>query len=165
MREIVLGGGPRSKMPIMYARIDSEDFALVSQYKWSARFNACTKSWYAYTTIRTPERSFCIYMHRMILGLPFGDKRQGDHIATGDTLNNQRSNLRIATQNQNKMNKRMYANNSLGVKGVTRDKGLFKAQLQKDGKRVYLGRRKTIEEAKALYDAAAIRHFGEYAHV
>ena len=50
-------------------------------------------------------------LHRMILGLPRGDKRQGDH-KNGNKLDNRRTNLRIVTYAQNRQNeqpRRTYA--------------------------------------------------------
>src|SRR5688572_14835471 len=45
------------------------------------------------------------YMHRFILGLAKGDRRQADH-RDGNGLNNQRRNLRFATQREQGANQR-----------------------------------------------------------
>lgn len=89
--------------------------------------------------------------------------RQIDH-TDRDRSNEIWGNLRLATQSENKANSGIYRNNILGVKGVRRHRnGRYEARLRLNGKLVYLGCFKTIEEAKAVYDAAAITHFGEFA--
>ena len=88
---------------------------------------------------------------------------QIDH-ADKNSLNDRWNNLRLATQNQNKANSGAYKNNSLGVKGVRLHRnGHNEALLRFNGKLVYLGCYRTLAEAKAVYDAAAIEHFGEFA--
>jgi hypothetical protein len=73
-------------------------------------------------------------------------------------------NLREATQTQNKANSGVYRNNKLGVKGVRLHRnGRFEARLRVNGKLQYLGCYRTLDEAKAVYDAAAKREFGDFA--
>lgn len=81
-----------------------------------------------------------------------------------NTGNDAFANLRPATQTQNKANSGVYKNNKLGVKGVRRHRnGRFEARLRVNGKAKYLGCYRTIDEAKAVYDAAAAEVFGEFA--
>jgi NADH dehydrogenase/NADH:ubiquinone oxidoreductase subunit G len=97
------------------------------------------------------------------MGLADGDTREVDHIQSGNTLDNRRSNLRIVTKQQNMMNKRTYKNNTVGVRGITMEKGRYRAQLQVEGKRVYLPRVDTLEEAVRLRKEAVEKYHGEYA--
>lgn len=69
-------------------------------------------------------------------------------------------NLRPATDKQNSYNKSAWG--ELGVKGVSRKGGRFVAQITVDGINHYLGMFKTIEEASAVYQAAAKESFGEF---
>ncbi len=85
-----------------------------------------------------------------------------DHI-DGDGTNNRWINLRQATPSQNAANRRCTFS-SLGIKGVCQHRGKYQAQIKVHGKSIYLGRFTTPEEASAAYAAAAIKHFGEYAH-
>jgi hypothetical protein len=94
-----------------FAIVDNSDYGWLSQYNWMAQWDRCTKSYYA-------VRRGGIMMHREILGLKKGDKRQGDH-KFGMTLDNRRAKLRRVTQQQNLMGKRIQKNNKTGFKGVT----------------------------------------------
>lgn len=72
-----------------------------------------------------------------------------DHI-DGDKSNNRISNLRVATNSQNKGNGRIYASNTTGLRGVTKQGNKWKAQIVHNRKNVYLGCFPSKEEA---YDA------------
>lgn len=90
-----------------FAIVDEEDFQSLSAHKWQAQWNSCTQSFYAVRcaeyTLRKCTKT--CRMNRYILGLEYGDKRQGDHI-NGNTLDNRKKNLRVATHLQNMMNKK-----------------------------------------------------------
>lgn len=74
------------------------------------------------------------------------------------------ANLRTATQTQNKANSAAYKNNKLGIKGVRLHRnGTFEARIRVNRELKYLGCYRTADEAKRVYDAAAISYFGEYA--
>lgn len=77
-------------------------------------------------------------------------------------VDNRDSNLREATPSQNAMNRRKVA---LLSKGVTLNKGRFRARITVDGKCTYLGRFDTEKEAAAAYAQAAAHLHGEFASV
>ena len=95
-----------------YATVDDADYELVSKHTWCAK--KVKNTWYA---VRKSKEGNHVYMHRLILGLSLGDKRQGDHI-NRNGLNNQRNNLRICTLQQNHFNN--------GTKGIRFEKTLKK---------------------------------------
>lgn len=80
----------------------------------------------------------------------------------GNPLNNALDNLRPASPAQNVRNSRMHRDNRSGFKGVSRHGPGWRAQLYAHGKRVPLGTYRTPEEASAVYEAAALKEFGEF---
>lgn len=81
-----------------------------------------------------------------------------------DKANNRLWNLRHATRSENKSNIGARKDNALGVKGVCRLRsGNYQASIAKNGKKVWLGTRATIEDAAALYWAAAQELHGTFA--
>src|SRR4029077_18371669 len=124
-----------------FAIVDAADFEWLNQWKWYALWNCKTRSFYA---ARTPpqangQKPYGISMHRQILGLEHYDPRLGDHIKSGETLNNRRSNLRIADKFQNQHNRRRRLDNTSGFKGVTPYQGKWKAEIVENGNWHYLG--------------------------
>ena len=82
-----------------------------------------------------------------------------DHINQIKT-DNRIQNLRLATRMQNAQNVRMRSNNKSNVKGVSwdADRQRWRAQINIDGKRRYLGLFDTIESAGQAYAVAAGKH-------
>ena len=101
--------------------------------------------------------STTVYLQRFLLDAPKG--MQVDHI-DGDPSNNRRSNLRLCTRAQNSQNQRRHLDNASGYKGVCWHKASRKWHAQLSRKSV--GLFDTAEQAKAAYDAAAERLFGDF---
>ncbi len=100
-------------------------------------------------------------LHRVIMGVD--GEYVVDHI-NGDTLDNRKENLRIATQKQNSYNRKSKARYK-GIKllnGSYRAKP-YQARITQDGKEISLGCYKTEEEAAEAYNTKAIELFGEFA--
>lgn len=89
---------------------------------------------------------------------------QIDHI-DGDGLNNRIENLREATVSQQNQNRRMHKNNTSGVKGITwkKRRGKWQAQIEHQGKAIYLGSFENKEAAAEAYAVAAKKYHGEFA--
>lgn len=87
-----------------------------------------------------------------------------DHRDT-DGWNQRFDNLRPATRSQNQANCRRYGSNTVGAKGVYRAGGRrpFRAMIQKDKRRISLGRFETEAAALAAYARAAVVLHGEFA--
>lgn len=76
---------------------------------------------------------------------------------------NKWSNLRLATDTQNRANSNKQPRNKLGVKGVEYHvSGKFRARIGIGGKIFHLGVFDKVELAKKAYDAAAQHYFGEF---
>lgn len=133
--------------------VDAEDYEKVSQYSWYASNNS--GRFYAARRGRKGEPR-TVYLHRWLLGFPVGV----DHI-NGDSLNNQRDNLRIATQAQNLTNRRPKHR----FKGVRFNKGKYEAYTKENGRYRYIGRYSTPEEAALNYNKVVSSIYGEFAYL
>ncbi len=143
------------------ALVDDEDFDWVSQKPWQAQVNHCG-IFYASSAYRSEK------MHRVVMGLQKGDKRQVDHI-NHDGLDNRRCNLRIVTNSQNCMNGKHKGGTSK-YKGVTyhAKSGKWYAQIFLSDikhRHIRLGSHETEIDAAIAYNNGAIKYFGEFAHL
>lgn len=154
MREIQLTRGK-------VALVDDADYEWLNQWKWCA--NKESNTFYAVRKIKSNGRWVFIRMHRLILGLT-DPKIYADHI-DGNGLNNQRSNLRQATNMQNQMNRGAQKNNALGIKGVFfyKHTNKYKAHIRLNGIAKTLGYFHNLEEAVAVRREAELKYFGEFA--
>jgi hypothetical protein len=76
--------------------------------------------------------------------------------------NNTWDNLRDATRQQNNANSA--PRSALGVKGVYRSRGKYRAQITINGRYLHLGVFRSVVEAAEVYQAAAKKHHGEFAY-
>src|ERR1017187_7157500 len=87
--------------------VDYEDYEWLSQWSWRAKIDRKSQTVYAIRgeyqrdSGRDNKIERSVLMHRLIMGDPKG--LQIDH-RDWNGLNNQRSNLRVATQSQNQHN-------------------------------------------------------------
>jgi hypothetical protein len=145
------------------ALVDWAD-ADLTQYKWCVRGQGIL---YAH---RKGENRTLIDMHRVILermlNRPLGIQEFADHIS-GDTLDNRRSNLRLATRAENNQNAKRRKDNKTGYKGVSfrPDLGTWRARINVDNHSIFLGQFKTPEAAYAAYCDAAKKYHGAFARL
>jgi hypothetical protein len=108
-----------------WALVDDEDFDWLNQWKWCATWSKTNNLFYVKRSLTVaPGKQRSLLLHRVLLGLTWGDGLQIDHI-DHNPLNNQRRNLRIVTAAENQANRRalkLYRNNKIGHSGISWDK-------------------------------------------
>ena len=137
--------------------VDDDIYELIKDQKWH-----CTSEDYAIRNlpIEYRQEQKKIRLHQLVLGFPDSII---DHI-DGNKLNNQRKNLRLCNESQNRMNSRLSKNNSTGYRGVWKTiNNNFTARVKCCGKDYYLGRFKTAILAAKAYDKKIKELFGEFA--
>jgi hypothetical protein len=148
-------------------KVDLADFEWLSQWRWYARWNDHTQSFYAARQSKYIDgKQHTIWMHREIMQAPKG--MYVDHIFH-DTLDNRRSKLRLATHSQNHGNiSKLRRNNTSGVRGVYQvgTTNRFKAVIWdgrgRNGKQLHLGTYNSIEAASKAYEDKAREIRGEF---
>lgn len=132
---------------------DKSDFEIVAKHKWSV-------DKYGYVISGTGKE--CVKLHRLLFENP--ENTVVDHI-NGRPWDCRRSNLRLASQQQNTQNSAMPKSNTTGYKGVCFDKkrNKFMASIHPNRQTVFLGYYDSPYEAALAYDRAAFCYYGEFA--
>lgn len=156
-----------------FTTVSDEDYELLNQYKWQAQENKYGAV-YAVSSIGGKM----IKMHRLIMGV--SDPSISIDHANGNTLCNERFNLRIATNSQQAQNRKQFSCSSSTYKGVHVSKERkdrkttnisdeyyisYRVRIRVGGKKINIGSFKNEIDAAKAYDKAARQHFGEFARV
>jgi AP2 domain/HNH endonuclease len=140
--------------------IDVEDADRVAMHNW--RVNKDKRRIYFLTHIKKPNgMRTALKLHRFIMNAP--DGVLVDHKDPHNMLDNKRSNLRLATNQENSMNTRSHAGSSSQYKGVSwfKKTGKWMATCN----RKYLGLFDSELDAARAYDATARELFGEFVYL
>lgn len=149
MRQIPVGNG-------LFTLVDDDMYDVLSQWRWRTAYNGYVGRF----DRSSPSR--VTLMHRFILQAP--KELEVDH-KNRNKLDNQRSNLRLATGSQNSVNREYSKSSSSRFRGVAYHKntGKWQASIKVRRKHIYLGIFKEETDAARAYNQAALYHFGEFA--
>lgn len=135
---------------------DEEDFDVIKDYCWF-------EDGHGYIEARDKKSGKTVKMHRLIMGLDFGDAELVDH-KNHNRSDNRKSNLRVCDKSKNGMNSNLQSNNTSGVCGVSLDanRGLWQAYITKEGTRYRLGYFAKYDDAVSCRKKAEEELFGEF---
>lgn len=150
------------------AKVDDEWFEYLNQWSWSIHGSIKRNTFYACRSTTINGKKKMIFMHRVILKLE-DSGLLGDH-KDRNGLNNQLSNLRIATASQNATNRTSSFSGTSKYLGVSWDKkkGGWRACITFKGKTYKISRHRGIngeEDAARAYDKKAKEFHGEFANL
>lgn len=142
------------------ALIDEADLPIINKYKWHA--SERKNSAIAQTSWRDKITGIKghLLMHRFLLNAQTG--QSVDHI-NGNTLDNRRENIRIATAQENSWNSK--ARGVSGFKGVRPVGRMWLASIAPNDIEINLGQYDTPETAAGVYDLVAKIVYGEFARL
>lgn len=153
--------------------IDVDDAELAA-LRWHASFFPGYHGGGKFAVMRNTQRKngkwSTEYLHRVIMARVLGrDLLQREHVdhINSDTLDNRRTNLRLASPSENLRNRGKNRNNTSGFKGVSCFKrtGRWHARIWANGKCHHLGYYDTPEDAAHAYDIAARKVHGKFARL
>ncbi len=135
--------------------IDAEDVERVKVFRWRKTSKGYIK--------RNDENGEVIWLHRFVLSPDINPDIGIDHI-NRNRLDCRKDNLRIATQQQNTMNRGMPKNNTSGYKGVHYSNTFHRyiAVIGLNNKSIYLGSSIDPVVCAQMYNCAVELLFGEY---
>jgi hypothetical protein len=150
------------------AIVDEEDYERVAAHKWCAavehRADGSERVYVQRSARKHGRGQVTEKLHRFIINAP--DGLQVDHI-NGNPLDNRRENMRLCTTSENTRNQRAGMGGISAFKGVCYHKASAKwlAYIKVNAKQKHLGQFADETDAARAYDAAAIKHFGEFARI
>lgn len=136
------------------ALVDDADYEELAKHKWCVRMSTsgCLVAIRNAKVTDDKNGPRQIQMHRWLMKAP--RYTEVDH-ANGNTLDNRRGNLRLATRSQNLANRKVFHTNLSGYKGVSPRGAKFNARIEVTCD--------TAEEAARTYDRIARFIHGDFA--
>lgn len=141
--------------------LDDLDYIKIKDFTWILYKTKDKNPMAVYSSLRIGKNKKRVALQNIIL-----NPKKGfvvDHI-DGNPLNNKRSNLRVCTQANNLLNKKLYKNNKSGHKGIYFNKKRNTYRVLLYYKRVrHVKEEKNLCEAIELRKKWEIKYFGKYA--
>ena len=143
------------------ALVDDEDYQVLSYHKW--HFTGHDNRPYVCTKLNNCEgNTRNIYMHNFLVSIAVNV----DH-KDGNTLNNQKDNLRVSTKEENEWNKPKQKTSkgkpcTSQYKGVSLCNGRWRAQIKRNGVHYPLGEFANEEDAARAYNKKCAELSGDF---
>ena len=146
-----------------FCLVDDADFAELSKWNWYVGVDGYALRMINYTEDGVKKQKQQS-MHRYLMGNP--DGLMVDHI-DGLRLNNCRSNLRVATAQENSWNRGAHRWGTSKYRGVHWHKKdrKWQAAIRLNGKQKYIGSFGSEEDAATAYNIVAEMNYGEFARM
>jgi hypothetical protein len=161
-------GYPFLKIPLTQGRfaiVDPEDYPRLAMHKWhlaKSPTGSYAVRWQRNPANKTRKK---IWMHRQIIHIL--DNLLCDHVNC-NSLDNRKTNLRPATVSQNLCNRpKRKSKTRSKYKGLEWDEPQrkWKARIQINNRKIYLGSFNSEIDAALAYDRAAKKHHREFANL
>lgn len=147
----------RNQDKFKWIAVSDEDYEELNRWSWFS-----DKDGYAVraSSDSNGRKLTAMPMHRQLMSPPKG--MVVDHIDRSKT-NNQRSNLRICTSEQNRYN--TAPRNKLKLKGINQLRnGMYEVKVRHNGTLIHIGQFDSVAAAVYAYNHHATRLQGEYAY-
>jgi hypothetical protein len=164
----LLYGYPFLRIPLTrgkFAIVDPEDYPRLARHKWhlaKSPTGSYAVRWQCCPAKKTRKR---IWMHRQVIYIP--RSLLSDHVNC-NSLDNRKENLRPATVSQNLCNRpKRKSKTRSKYKGLEWDRTQrkWKARIQINNRKIYLGSFNSEIDAACAYDRAAKKYHREFANL
>lgn len=137
---------------------DLEDYDKIKDYYWNNNGN----DEYFRTTVNKKTE----LLHRFIMGVDNNSSLVVDHINTHHREDDRKSNLRIVSNSENQMNRRLAKNNTSGTSGVdwVKKTNLWRSRITINNQTITIGCYKNKEDAIKARKEAEEKYFGEHSY-